>query len=66
MDDAAASALIPCPDDSCGLPAEIVALWTWPAPSRPVPYVRTRCVLGHVCTPPVSYVEHLRQAERAR
>lgn len=59
------SELVPCPDPACGMPAEIVSRWTWSSPDGPLEHVRTRCVLGHVFTPLLSYVAALQAAEAA-
>jgi hypothetical protein len=42
---------IPCPDPSCGAPAEIIDQWTFGSTHGPVEHVKTRCERGHVFTP---------------
>jgi hypothetical protein len=45
-----------CPDPDCGQPAEVVDAWVWSSTDGPVPHARTRCLLGHVFTPPSGWL----------
>ena len=45
-----------CPDVDCGQPAEVVDTWVWSSTDGPVPHARTRCVRGHVFTPPADWL----------
>lgn len=45
-----------CPDLDCSQPARVVATWVWPSTDGPVPHARTRCVGGHVFTPPTGWL----------
>jgi hypothetical protein len=47
------SQTIPCPDTSCGAPAELIDQWTFGSTHGPVEHVKTRCERGHVFTPTV-------------
>ena len=45
-----------CPDLDCGRSAEVVATWVWSSTDGPVPHARTRCLGGHVFTPPTDWL----------
>jgi hypothetical protein len=53
---ATGGATVRCPDLDCGQPAEIVDTWVWSSTDGPVPHARTRCLLGHVFTPPSDWL----------
>ena len=44
--------LIACPDESCGLPAEVCDRFVLTSTSGPIEYVRTYCVVRHIFTVP--------------
>jgi hypothetical protein len=45
-----------CPDLGCAQPAEVIATWVWSSTDGPVAHARTRCVGGHVFTPPADWL----------
>jgi hypothetical protein len=45
------TAVLACPDRTCGAPAEILERWTFGSTGGPVEHVKTRCLHGHVFTP---------------
>lgn len=45
-----------CPDLGCAQSAEVIATWVWSSTDGPVAHARTRCVGGHVFTPPADWL----------
>ena len=47
---------VQCPDLDCAQPAQVVATWVWSSTDGPVLHARSRCVRGHVFTPPADWL----------